>query len=466
MVFLGWFFWVGFEASLHATLTVTPVSPYTKTDKDVFYAGVDPQIGLASGFMDSGYTAFDLTADQDTDNTSRSNMLLFDVVTDKSISVTSGQYLVLTVYAKLTDSSSTLKAVPIAAAGITSDIPDQCSDQDNCQAEVVSGRLFSVRYTSKTTLRIGVYPKDICTYVHAQATSYYAYGCNSSTLVDFDLPTAGEPTTFPLKFVISGAPDRNSIGANESSSAKDEESIDLHFQVDAPSYGCGDLSESYFPGDQEILFYPKVVSASGGSGAASVNQLLIVAEKGRDPVVENDTFTQNAIVQQIQYTTTEQHITGFANTTDGSDNSYNLAIGARNDAGIIADFDSACFISGVQTSAIQGFLSNNNCFIMSAVFRSKNAVPVKLLRTFRDHILLTSSLGRRLVHYYYQWSPDMADWLLKYNVVRFPLFLFLMPIEVIAWLLFNLKILFFLCACALSLLFWAVYKAGRMRRIT
>jgi hypothetical protein len=61
--------------------------------------------------------------------------------------------------------------------------------------------------------------------------------------------------------------------------------------------------------------------------------------------------------------------------------------------------------------------TGKSCFIATAVYNSPTAPKVMILREFRDQKLLTTSLGKSFVKFYYKHSPPIANFLSKHKLL-------------------------------------------------
>ncbi len=79
--------------------------------------------------------------------------------------------------------------------------------------------------------------------------------------------------------------------------------------------------------------------------------------------------------------------------------------------------DTSRYISGSDlVDSVQ--TKEGGCFIATAVYGSYSDPHVKVLRKFRDRVLLSFDVGRRLVEFYYTYSPSFATWLKDSTVVK------------------------------------------------
>jgi hypothetical protein len=60
----------------------------------------------------------------------------------------------------------------------------------------------------------------------------------------------------------------------------------------------------------------------------------------------------------------------------------------------------------------------SGCFIATAAYGTYQEPEVKILRNFRDEILLNTTIGRSLVETYYTYSPPVADFIRDKPVLK------------------------------------------------
>ncbi len=75
------------------------------------------------------------------------------------------------------------------------------------------------------------------------------------------------------------------------------------------------------------------------------------------------------------------------------------------------------------------------CFIATAAYGSYASPSVKILRKFRDQILLKTSLGRKIVGAYYKFSPAIARVIRRSGGLRWLVRVALVPVSSFVWVL-------------------------------
>jgi hypothetical protein len=77
------------------------------------------------------------------------------------------------------------------------------------------------------------------------------------------------------------------------------------------------------------------------------------------------------------------------------------------------------------------------CFIATAAFGSKFDWPVALLREFRDQYLLTNTLGKTFVNFYYQNSPPIAAVIASSKPLKITVRVLLAPVIAIVYIIYH-----------------------------
>ena len=123
---------------------------------------------------------------------------------------------------------------------------------------------------------------------------------------------------------------------------------------------------------------------------------------------------------------------GQSITLEVKDGGYGDSDGLAN--GIIVDPGGIATIEDSYSS----FGSNiMGCFIATAAFGSKFEKHVQLLRRFRDLYLMPNSIGRAFVKAYYKYSPPMANFIAKHNILRTMVRWGLAPLIAVSWMLLH-----------------------------
>jgi hypothetical protein len=133
------------------------------------------------------------------------------------------------------------------------------------------------------------------------------------------------------------------------------------------------------------------------------------------------------------------------NVIDGLTNytNYCVLMGNINKAQNIYKFNYLGSAAGVAAnvcgspSEVVGLLSDKSCFISTAAFGSEMASQVQILREFRNKYLLTNAWGASFVKKYYQYSPELANFIKESNVLKAIVRTLLYPFIGLSWLMIN-----------------------------
>lgn len=104
------------------------------------------------------------------------------------------------------------------------------------------------------------------------------------------------------------------------------------------------------------------------------------------------------------------------------------------------------------------------CFIATAAFGSLLAPKVVILEHFRDRFLLTNAPGKLFVKLYYHYSPPMAHFIARHNLLRAGVRLLLYPLIGFAYVLLHPALAFRLLFVACIMLvgaFWIKRHYGK-----
>jgi sugar lactone lactonase YvrE len=83
-------------------------------------------------------------------------------------------------------------------------------------------------------------------------------------------------------------------------------------------------------------------------------------------------------------------------------------------------------------------VGGGGCFIATAAYGSPIEQHVKILRDFRDQFLLTNKVGDTFVRIYYTYSPPIAEFIAKREILRTTVRWGLLPLVGVSWVTLNL----------------------------
>lgn len=130
---------------------------------------------------------------------------------------------------------------------------------------------------------------------------------------------------------------------------------------------------------------------------------------------------------------------------------YCFVYGNKNQAQNIYRFVTTGVVGACTTpSEVVGLLNDNHCFISTAAFGSEMAPEVSIFRQFRNKYLLTHSLGRNFVKYYYQLSPPLAELISQSEILKSITRAFLYPLLGFSYVALHYGILVALLAFVMS----------------
>jgi hypothetical protein len=113
------------------------------------------------------------------------------------------------------------------------------------------------------------------------------------------------------------------------------------------------------------------------------------------------------------------------------------------------------------TDTASGNGGGGGCFIATAAYGSRMAQGVNILKNFRDKILLTNSIGKRVIKLYYNYSPPIADFIAQHDSLKAVVRLGLLPVVGMSWVALKLG-----CAATLALMFMCCIGLIGMIRFT
>ncbi len=112
----------------------------------------------------------------------------------------------------------------------------------------------------------------------------------------------------------------------------------------------------------------------------------------------------------------------------------------------------------LSSTSSSGGGGGGSCFIGTAAFGSPLDPHVGILKSFRDRHLAQHSMGRKLIEYYYRYSPEIAEYIKEHKNLKLIIRYSLIPVVFFTSLymtyglilIYSLAIVIFACICARS----------------
>ena len=222
-----------------------------------------------------------------------------------------------------------------------------------------------------------------------------------------------------------------------------------------------------------VVYPGQPIADAGPDQTVNQNQEVTLDGSGsHDPDQDPLTYLwQQAVSDPIQVamsnpTAVNPYFTAPSGLSQDTALTFNLVV---NDSHVDSPIDSVVItvtVSNHDNSTSTGG-GGGGCFIATAAFDSYMEPHVNILRKFRDRFLLESSIGKAFINFYYKYSPPIADYIAKHDILRAIVRLSLFPLVGMSWLALHAgpgSVLTILCTmCFLTILMFRSLPM-RMRR--
>ena len=194
---------------------------------------------------------------------------------------------------------------------------------------------------------------------------------------------------------------------------------------------------------------------NSGTGILVIGTLFIDGPDASEFSIKGD----NCSGQTVDPSGTCKFNVVFSPTSKGSKEA-NLGIPSN-------DFDKP--ILNIQLSGTGTDADDNNCFIATTAYGLQSQSYVMILRDFRDTYLMPNKLGRRLIDFYYKYSPFFADLIAKHKGLKVAVRINLLPLVVFSYSMVHLGpiitmvtfIFIFVLPIFLILFYWRRFRRTR-----
>ena len=220
-----------------------------------------------------------------------------------------------------------------------------------------------------------------------------------------------------------------------------------------------------------VVYPGQPVADAGTDQTVNQNQLVTLDGSGsRDLDMDPLSYLwQQATSDPIQVTLSDPtamkpSFTAPAGLSQNTALTFNLVV---NDGHVDSPSDSVV-ITVTASNPDSGGGGGGGCFIATAAYGSLLEPHVNTLREFRDRFLLDNRPGKGFVKFYYKYSPPIAGYIAKHDILRAAVRLSLFPLVGMGWLVLHAgpgTALIFLCImCFLTIWMFRAMRLHMKRR--
>jgi hypothetical protein len=302
----------------------------------------------------------------------------------------------------------------------------------------------------------------------ALASGDATYSFSMSIVTDVDNNSTietNETKTVPVKFHVINTMDAGSPSIFQQNFGGEQWGFDYY---------------ELYPADGRLGFVAQGAVTTRPSGSPELASVMFYAfpQSTDTTVVLTGVKTATGILTEIPLSDTTNIVIPDGSYVQGlkNDQPYCVFAGQKNRAQNIFGFTTAGgldanLMCGTPTE-ILGLVNQKKCFVSTVAFGSDMAREVKILRQFRDRVLLSTRWGTAFVRWYYTNGPVAADFIAQSDSLRAVTRALLYPFVGLAWLgvnggsalAYSVFVLFIVLGLCLILALPRIFGARRRRQ--
>jgi hypothetical protein len=203
------------------------------------------------------------------------------------------------------------------------------------------------------------------------------------------------------------------------------------------------MAPLWFSGIQQATL--PVANAGDDQSASEFDLVTLDGSSSSDPLGKNLSFQweQTAGTTVVMSDPTSVQPTFTAPDVGPSGETLTFFLTVNNDVNPESTDTVSVMVHNPTSSdgGVGGGGGGGGCFIATAAYGSQLEPHVKAPRKFRDPFLLTNSVGKTFVNFYYTHSPPVADVIARHHSLRALLRWSLLPLVGISWLALHIGLI-------------------------